>query len=276
MAQDHLTGGLAVTEERIQRMRASAEQHWEAVTQVLPDADPSELHGYEFGAGWHLGVAVVLAAKGVGMQTLVDRRPLARPDLVRATIRAFATTDLGGTRLRGAEEAVDLDAALRSLGICYRAPCDARSTGLPDASVDFVTSTSTLEHIPECHLEELLGECHRILRPNGVLSALIDYGDHYAHVDPSITSVNFLTYGPAHWRLYSPPLHFQNRLRHGDHLALIEAAGFEIIAQHLTEGDEADLALVTSPRLHAAFRGRDVTDLTIREAHIRARKRGRG
>ena len=41
---------------------------------------------------------------------------------------------------------------------------DARATGLPAGSVDFVTSTSTLEHIPEDDLVPLLAECRRLLR----------------------------------------------------------------------------------------------------------------
>lgn len=40
------------------------------------------------------------------------------------------------------------------------------------------------------------------------------------------------------------------------------------------DGSDADRALVGSGRLHASYRGRDPEDLTIREAHIVARKPG--
>lgn len=254
-------------------MRTAAGRHWAAIAEAMPASRPADLRGYEFGAGWHLGVALVLAGEGVGTQVLVDRSPLARPDLVMETLAACAA-ELGSPRLSAAAREADVDGVLRVLGIRYLAPCDARSTGIPDGSVDFVTSTSTLEHIPEQDLPLVLAECHRVLRPGGVLSALIDYGDHYAHTDPSITSVNFLTFGPHRWRLFSPPLHFQNRLRHGDNVAMIEGAGFEITSQTVARGTEADRALVTSSRVHAAYRGRDVEDLTARDAHIVARKPG--
>ncbi len=273
LAQQHLTGGLQVTPGLVDRTCAAGERHWEAISRGLADRSETELIGYEFGAGWHLGVAILLSAKGVGRQTVVDRLPLARPDLVMAMISALGAGDLGVPGRRQAEPCDDVDRALSALRIEYLAPCDARATGLPSESVDFVTSTSTLEHIPEDELGPLLTECHRLLRPGGLLSAQIDYGDHYAHVDPTISSVNFLVYGPLHWRLYSPPLHFQNRLRHSDHLAKLAAAGFEILSAELTPGDERDKALVCSGRLHGTYQGRDVEDLTTREAHIVARKR---
>lgn len=275
LAQEHVTRGLKVTPELLERIRLSAARHWQAVRDLLPDEDPQQLAGYEFGAGWHLGVAVALSFEGVGSQVLVDRSPLARPDLVCATIAAIAATgDPEPSGPHRAEAPAEIDAALSALGIRYLAPRDARATGLPAASVDFVTSTSTLEHIPEADLDAVLRECHRLLRPGGVLSAIIDYGDHYAHADASITSVNFLKYGPRQWKLYSPALHFQNRLRHSDHVARIANAGFEIVVEHASPGNDADRALVASSRLHAAFFDRDPEDLIAREGHIVARRAG--
>src|SRR5207253_9552486 len=55
-------------------------------------------------------------------------------------------------------------------GIEYRAPCDARRTALGDGSVDYITSTNTLEHIPADDLPAILRECHRLLTPGGFLS----------------------------------------------------------------------------------------------------------
>ena len=40
-------------------------------------------------------------------------------------------------------------------------------------------------------MEILLG-VHRLLVPNGILTAKIDYSDHYSHTDRNISKLNFL------------------------------------------------------------------------------------
>ena len=45
---------------------------------------------------------------------------------------------------------------------------DAAATGLPDASVDVVTSTMMLHEIPPDHIERILDEAYRVLEPGGV------------------------------------------------------------------------------------------------------------
>src|SRR5205823_13839725 len=85
-------------------------------------------------------------------------------------------------------------------GIDYRAPCDAKKTGLPSLSVDYITSTSTLEHIPPEAIRLILRECYRVLRDRGVISLLIDYNDHYTYSDHKISVYNFLRYSDWVWR----------------------------------------------------------------------------
>ena len=121
-------------------------------------------------------------------------------------------------------DTVDLVSSLRKLyGIEYRAPCDARATGLAADSVDCVTSTSTLEHIDPSDIGGILRECHRILRADGIMSMAVDYTDHYA-----ISQYNFLRYSDRAWKMFNPQLHFQNRQRHADYVRLFEASGFEL------------------------------------------------
>src|SRR6476619_3422483 len=86
------------------------------------------------------------------------------------------------SRLEGLEE---------RFGIRYLAPCDARGTGLPAESIDFVSSTDTCEHIPGTELAEIFRECHRLLRPGGAFSCRIDLQDHYAYFDRSLSKYNF-------------------------------------------------------------------------------------
>ena len=53
-------------------------------------------------------------------------------------------------------------------GVDYRAPADARATGMAEGTIDCAISVETLEHIPPADISAILKEIHRILRPDGV------------------------------------------------------------------------------------------------------------
>ena len=95
--------------------------------------------------------------------------------------------------------------------------------------MDFVTSTNTLEHIPEPDVRLVLAECRRLLRPGGALSCRIDLRDHYSYFDRSLSHYNFLRYSRHAWRLANSPLMHQNRLRYPDYLDAFTDAGFELM-----------------------------------------------
>jgi SAM-dependent methyltransferase len=167
---------------------------------------------YEFGAGWDLVVPLALARAGVKEQTVTDIRRLVRDELVADSASRLEVTE-------------DIEA----LGINYLAPVDAMGTGLPSASFDLVTSTDTLEHVPRPQLVPLLRECRRLLSPGGILTARIDYRDHYSYGDPALSPFHFLRYDNETWRRWNPPSHFQSRLRHRDHIEALAQAGFDVL-----------------------------------------------
>jgi SAM-dependent methyltransferase len=194
---------------------------------------------YEFGAGWDLAVPLSFWALGVERQILVDRRPNVRVELVNTSIERLA-------RLRAEHGLRDPGGPIASLeelearfGIRYLAPRDARATALPAGSVDFVSSTSTLEHVPAEELVPLLAECNRLLRPDGAVSSRIDLSDHYSHFDVSLSPYNFLRFDDRRWRLANSSLLFQNRLRRPDYLASFRAAGLTVVAEKAWRPDEA-------------------------------------
>ena len=175
----------------------------------------------------------------MGAQIVVDRTPHVRGALVDdvASRLAGRAGDFGLPPERMAQALAEcrrfdgIEAKAACFGISYRAPCDACATGLDDSSVDCVTSTSTFEHVPAEDIGPILAECHRILRPGGVASFIIDYGDHYAYFDRSLTRYNFLGYSERHWRLYNSALQYQNRLRHSEYVALVRRSGFDIVTR---------------------------------------------
>ena len=113
--------------------------------------------------------------------------------------------------------------------IDYKAPLDASATYFPDNYFDVCCSTNTLEHIPFDMIEKIFDELRRILKSGGKVSALIDYSDHYAHTDPSISMLNFLKFSDHDWSRYNHSCHFQNRLRHFEYEAIFIALGFKVL-----------------------------------------------
>jgi SAM-dependent methyltransferase len=270
-----LPGGAPV----VRRKFARALQHLRAYEEHGPGRPRGEAVFYEFGAGWDLAIPLSYAALGVGRQVLVDIRPSARVELVNDTLalldRLWDELEAeAGRELRRLGGPISSIAELEErLGIAYLAPRDARGTGLPGESVDFVTSTDTCEHIPEDDLAQIFRECRRLLRPGGAISCRIDLQDHYAYFDPSLSRYNFLRFSDRAWGLVNSPLHFQNRLREPDYRRLVEGAGFEVVAWTPSGPSPEDLAELEAMKLAPRFRnGYDREELGVTVVSFVARR----
>ena len=237
-----------------------AMQHLGAYDEHGPGVAASEATFYEFGAGWDLAIPLAYGLLGVGRQVLVDIRPSARLELVNDSLASFERLrgeleGVAGRELRTTGGPVSrLEELDERFGIRYLAPCDARGTGLPGESIDFVSSTDTCEHIPGADLDRIFRECLRLLRPGGAFSCRIDLQDHYAYFEPSLSKYNFLRYSDRAWSLVNSPLHHQNRLRSPEYLQLVRDAGFELVVEKPSGPSEAGLKELESLPLAPRFR----------------------
>ena len=223
----------------------------------------SEAVFYEFGAGWDLAVPLAYYALGVDRQILVDIRANLHLELIEDSVGKFerladelereAGQPLRRLRPLGDASVSELE---RNFGIRYLAPYDARDTKLPAASVDFISSTVTLEHIPEQDAAAILAECERLLRRDGVMSCRIDLQDHNSYVDKSVSRYNFLKFSEPAWRMLNSPLHYQNRLRYPDYMRLFRTAGFEVLEEAVSRPTAPELELLRTMKVAAKFRGR--------------------
>ncbi|UPK25077.1 class I SAM-dependent methyltransferase [Bradyrhizobium sp. 195] len=180
---------------------------------------------FEFGAGRDLIVPLAFSAHGARRFITVDIERLAKLELIRSN--AAIVSRLSGIDHPDINALEDLDPSWR---IDYRAPADARTTGLPAASVDCAVSVETLEHIPKRDIAAILKELRRIVRPDGLVLMQIDYGDHFKGFDPSISSFNFLTYSEEDWAPFQSRFQYVNRLRHSEYLQLFREAGFQLLS----------------------------------------------
>lgn len=150
-------------------------------------AEKGDASFFEFGAGWDLTVPLAMATQRVGQQQLYDLNRHVRPDLVedaRVRLAAMLGSQECPTGLREADLSILAEPVppnpegftrwLARRGITYSAPADARKTGLPSASIDCVTSSLTLEHIPPTAISAIFAEMARLIRQGGLLLASID------------------------------------------------------------------------------------------------------
>lgn len=194
-------------------------------------ADISGLKYYEFGAGRDLYSNILNYCFGMNSQVVVDITPLARRDSINGVILALQQNDVPGVvrkppQLLGEDFTGDLK---NIYGIEYRAPADARAIEMENGAFDVIVTTDTLEHIPLEDLRLIMQECYRLCDKDSIVVMQVDYSDHFAHTDSRINEYNFIQYGDKHWKLYNPPMHYQNRLRHSDYIELFNDAGFKII-----------------------------------------------
>jgi len=218
---------------------------------------------YEFGSGRDLVVPLAVSACGANRFITMDIERLAKLDLVQANASVIAKLSNLSRPVFSSWEELE-----RSWSIDYRAPADARATGMESNTIDCAVSVETLEHIPKDDILNILKELRRILRPDGIALMQIDYGDHFKGFDPSISSFNFLTYSEDDWRPFQSRFQYVNRLRHSEYIALFESAGFEVLVAY-PDRRPVDPAIVE--RLAPSFKAFSEEDLFTLGALIVAR-----
>lgn len=215
---------------------------------------------FEFGAGKTLAQNLYLSDI-VSEQIVVDLNPMIDFELVEK-VREQLT---GVVNLKSTEEIKNLE-NLKSYGIQYWAPYDAANTNFSNKSIDACISTNTLEHIPEESITAIFSELYRTLKDDGIISAKIDYSDHYAHTDKSISLLNYLKFDSNDWKKHNHNSHYQNRLRHYDYLDIFRKTGFVVVEEKVFF-DEKDIPY----ELVDAFKNNDET-WKATSAHIILKK----
>ena len=278
--QKHITKSLKAGDEKyLQMYNAKVRPHMEAFLNY-GNTELQESVYYEFGAGWDLFAPLGFSAYGVKRLILVDLSPLLHAEEAQNSIDFYRgnAAKLGLPHMPPDVKPLrqnQMEAVLKDVfRIEYNAPLDARNTGFPSDSVDYIVSNATMEHIPGQDLVAILKECHRLLRAGGVISCVIDYQDHWAYFDKSISVYNYLSYEEADWKRYNPPNHYQNRLRHCDYVRLFQEADFEILRIREKPIREKDRLALDGISVASRFQSYSQEDLLIRGAHIVARRAG--
>ena len=258
--QKYVTKSYPISDKSFIKVLFTAKTHFDAFIRHTRLTDIDKVTYYEFGAGWDLINPIAISLLGIHKLHCIDIRKLVFPELLNNTI----------LRLASLKEKIPFDYALpdgipiaiRSnfkdilneyFCVDYRAPMDARNTDFQDASIDFIVSNATLEHVPKEDIAKIINECYRIMKKGGILSCWIDFRDHWSFFDHDISIYNYLKYSPAQWRKYNPSLHFQNRLRHKDYLDLIAHTDFELLEDNPNPPSDKELDLLRNLNIDHYF-----------------------
>ena len=240
----------------------------------------------EVGTGHQLAMPLSLWLCGAGEITTVDLNRYLKESLVLGDIEYLRrheveVRELFGTiaQTRRFNERFELLCSGRNsladllslTGIQYRAPADAGCLPLGPNSIDFHVSYTVLEHIPPEVLRRIFREGRRLLRPGGLFVHCIDFSDHFAHSDDSISSVNFLQYSDGEWDgLAGNRYMYHNRLRVDEFEELLRGEGLRIHSLD-TRVDAGAVALLRNGfPLNERFRGKDPRTNAIRDAWVAA------
>lgn len=220
----------------------------------------------EIGPGDSLFSGLIAHALGASRTYLVDvgRFATMRMDDYRAMERY-----LGEQRLSVPDRsrARSMDDLLQGYGICYFTEGVGSFESLPDASVDFVWSHATLEHIRRAQVPELARQIRRVLRADGIGSHQVDLQDH---LGGALNNLRF----PRHlWEseLMARSGFYTNRIGYSEMLEIFRSAGLEV---EITDVDRWGSLPTPRRRMAGEFRGRSEEDLLVRGFHILTRPAG--
>lgn len=180
----------------------------------------------EIGAGKNLAQNIYLSYKFNQKleQTLIDVSNMLDLDLFNQSNDQISKI----LRVNKLPFARSYDDLKKIYNLNYLAPMDLKQIREKKLQFDACISSTTLEHIPREELNENFDLLKQIIKKNGVISAAVDYSDHYSHTDKNINSLNFLQFNNNEWKKYNSSMLFQNRLRHQEYRKIFKSKGYEI------------------------------------------------
>lgn len=226
--------------------------------------DPRNKNFLEVGTGRAPFTPIAFWLLGAGRITTIDVNPYVKTELLteglaymrahRDDVETLFDGNVDSGRLATVlDPNLDPSTLLEVANINYISNGDAGSTDLDDGTVDVHMSFNVLEHIPAPTIVNILTEAKRLIGVDGIAIHRIDYSDHFAHDDDSISMVNFLQFDEREWdRLAGNRFMFMNRLRVDDMTELFRQAGLRV-NEVADEPDNASLIALTDVDLDQRF-----------------------
>ena len=238
----------------------------------------------ELGTGWHGTDIICMHIAGVEEIWTCDLVPHLDEGLVFWMLDGFdeVVDELADTcnldaerireRLQTAKGYKTLDAFLQGTKTNYIAPCLFHEVEFPDDFFDLFFSYSVLQRVPVKDLIAYLEVAAKALRTGGHTLNVIHHADHHARHDKGLYPLDYLQYSDSFYNaLQSKKLNFQNRLRHGEFVALLESAGLHTVDEVLS-GEDAEQFRARNIKLDKRFKDTPVEDLVITRTQVLSQK----
>jgi len=274
--QQHVTGGVALTDTHFRWKMEAAERHLAYYRKHVQE-DMSNVDVLELGSGWYPIVPIAMYLSGVRSITTIDIYSWGSQEKLHIALAKYKEWMADG-RLKAHltpmedrwnavcelhDRQVDLETFNSALNITPHL-ADARTFDYP-MKYGFICSNNTLEHIHADVLVGIIERFHGQLETGGIMSHLIDLSDHFAHADKTITHYNFLKYSDRAWRRIDNDIQPQNRLRHSEYLKIYRDLDIDVVETRTWSGDVQDLRSVT---LNQKYNGFEEADLLVSHADI--------
>ena len=198
--------------------------YWEYHFKYLQESNSKSV--LEIGAGKSLAQNIYLSYKFNQQldQTVIDITNMLDFDLFNNSNKQIAKL----LKIDPLPEAKSIKDLKKNFNINYIAPINLKNIAEKNLIFDACISSTTLEHLSTQDLKDNFNLLKDVISKNGIISAAIDYSDHYSHTDKNIGSLNFLQFDDDEWKKYNSPMLFQNRLRHQDYREFFKVMGYEI------------------------------------------------
>ena len=230
---------------------------------IQSSAKVGNLSAIEFGPGD--GVLSALLAKSAGLDSLdlLDAGDFASKNIkkYKMALDAFAADQKSETILQIGDEDT-FDDVLKSAKSKYYTKGLESLRKISAESYDLIFSQAVLEHIRVNEFEDMLEECHRLLKPNGVMSHVIDFKDHLGG------GLNNLRFDSAFWEkdwFAFKSGFYTNRLRLSDVIHLCNKHNFRVKIISTTSFSAIP---VTRSKLAPEFKALHDDDLMCSGAHL--------
>jgi SAM-dependent methyltransferase len=280
-AREHITQSLVPNKGRVSQKLDVGLMYFNWLTKHGMASRLTEGVHLDFGTGWHPTIPLLYYALGVNRQHLFDVAPhLSGPRLAQ-TINTFLAVVSDSQwphrgrlrRLPAPLKQTEWRRYLEELGITYHAPYGDAFASLTD-SMDVVTSTEVLLHIPRSVMPGCLREIHTSLKPGGVFLAPVHLRDILVgNLYTSADKYNQLRYSPEKWeRWFHSSIMYYNRLKAPDYRELLEKAGFEVVHFEVEPATAEDYKELDRIKVAACFQRFSREELAARHLFFVARK----
>jgi hypothetical protein len=166
----------------------------------------------------------------------------------------------------------DAVSVMKDIGMTYSAD-HATALGAPwRGNIGLMFSTGNLEHFTPDELETWMEMVGQAMRPDGVLSHVMDHRDHRWHADKSISPLLQYTLSEDDFQqVMGNSLDYHNRWLRSDWVRFFESHGYRVECRTVIP-NTPDLVQIDHSRLAPPYQHADEVDLTSLVTHFVARR----